>query len=59
MPCLKVNLSQIMYDELLDAANRVAPDPAEVGPHHLRPEEFARECIEAVLADRRLERTSA
>ncbi len=50
MPVLTIQLSQTMYEELHFAA----ADTGELDEEVCSIEGFARECIESVLADRRL-----
>ena len=56
---IEIHLSSRMYDELLRAINQLVPDPADLRPQQLRVEDFARECVESVLAERRLDRIAS
>jgi hypothetical protein len=53
---LTIKLPPALYEEL----HLAAADCGELDEHEVcSPEDFARECIESVLASRRLERLSA
>jgi hypothetical protein len=57
MKHLTIRLADELYDELIvAAADTVELDEADTQP---APEEFASQCVESVLASRRLERISA
>lgn len=52
---VRISLSQPMYEELRQAA-REASTKGEVTDPICTPEQFAAECVESILASRRLER---
>lgn len=52
---VRISLSQPMYEELRQAA-REASTKGEVTDPVCTPEQFAAECVESILASRRLER---
>lgn len=53
MKHLTIRLPNALYRELLAAAALTAEDDADLPP---APEQFASECVESILASRRLER---
>jgi hypothetical protein len=55
---LTIRLPDALYDELIiAAADTVELDETDMGQP--APEQFASECVESILASRRLERMSA
>jgi hypothetical protein len=57
MKRLTIHLADALYDELvIAAADTVEVDELDAQP---APEEFASQCVESILASRRLQRMSA
>jgi cation transport regulator ChaB len=55
MKNIRIQICDEMYLELIDAANKCYRDGDDRW-HDFTPEEFAKDCIESVLASRRLQR---
>jgi hypothetical protein len=54
MKDLRIQIRDEMYRELLDAAAK-----CRAGANQLSPEDFATQCIDSILASRRLQRIPA